>query len=263
VKPEAGFMPFLDLRELDAAVPGTADPDCFLGRFSPTALRRELEGAQVLSALLARGYADVVARTEVQGDEHRLCLLSSDGRHVLVDLRLSESTCVSTEPGLQKQGADVLYLLAVRWLMLQDPRAAFTPERPVLPGQTHPGLHLGRRVYGRLMAWATDWGKDGLLGFPAYFHNAVFCSSLFRFLSPVRQGRLEALQRDLATLPIAEASAAVAKGRVVEEPGGGVLSWEAGEMVSPITRHLKAYLDSPEYATAVKKTRDATRFRLQ
>ena len=262
MKPAPEPAPFIDLRPVDAAIPAAADPACFLGRFSPTALQRELEESQILDALEARGYREVSAQTEVEGDEHRLRLVSADGQHVLMELRLSESTCLSTEPALQKYAADILYLLTVRWLMLQDPRAAFTPDRPPLPGQTHPGLHLGRRVYGRLMAWATEWGKDGLLGFPAYYHNAVLYSSLFRFLSPVRQGRLEALQRDLAALPIAQASAAVANGRVVEEPGGRVVSWEAGEMVSPITRRLRAYLDSPEYKAALARTREGTRFRL-
>ena len=138
--------PFIDLRPADVELPAAADPDCFLGRFAPAALSRELEGAGILAALAARGYEDVVLRTDVQGDEHRLRVFARADGPLLVELGLSESTCVSDDPQLRAHGVDVLYVLAVRWLALQDPAAAFTPDRPRLPGQTHPGLHLGRRV---------------------------------------------------------------------------------------------------------------------
>src|SRR6185295_4137133 len=116
-----------------------------------------------------------------------------------------------------------------------------------LPGQTYPGLGIGRRILSRLLAWAHDWGKDALVNYPAHYHNAVFYSRLFEFLSPRREGRMEALRRDLESLSVTEASWAVEQGRVVEEPGGKVLRWRASEMVAPITRVLKAYMKSDPY----------------
>jgi hypothetical protein len=157
---------------------------------------------------------------------------------------------------------DVLYLLAVHWLSLQDPRAQFSPGRPALPGQTHPGLGVGRRLLSRLLAWAHDWGKDALVNYPAHYHNAVFYSRLFRFLSARHEGRMDALRRDLESLGVTEASWAVEQGRAVEEPGGTVLRWRASEMVAPITRVLKGYMKSDEYEAAVSEARESTHYRL-
>jgi hypothetical protein len=113
------------------------------------------------------------------------------------------------------------------------------------------------------MGWAHDWGKDALLNFPEYFHNAVFYATLFRFLSPRRQGRFEAIRRDLASLHVAAASAALDDGRVVEEPAGEPAVWEAAEMVAPVTRSLRLYVDSADYRGIVEDTREALRFRLE
>jgi hypothetical protein len=90
----------------------------------------------------------------------------------------------------------------------------------------------------------------------------VFYSSLFRFLSPLRQGRFEALRRDLASLHVAQASAAVEESHVVEEPGGRRYRWEPGEMVAPITDGLRAYLESEDYARAAATASAAVRYRL-
>jgi hypothetical protein len=157
---------------------------------------------------------------------------------------------------------DVLSFLVVRWVSLQDPLGRFAPDKPRLPGQRYPGLGLGRVVFERLLAWATAWGKDGLLNLPEYFHNAVFYSAMFRFLAPARQGRFEALRRDLAGLHVAEASAAVEAGRVREQPGNRSLRWEPGEMAAPIAAGLRDYLDSEEYAKAVAAASAAVSYRL-
>ena len=169
---------------------------------------------------------------------------------------------MTDEPVLRAHDVDLLYALAVHWFTLQNPGATFAPDRPKLPGQRHPGLGVGRRFYGWLMTWAHEWGKDGLLNFPEYYHNAVFYSSMFRFISPARQGRFEALRRDLGTLPVCDASAAVNEGRVVEEPGAKPFRWQAAEMISPVTGSLKAALDSDAYRQAVAKARDAARFQV-
>src|SRR4029453_19687251 len=103
-------------------------------------------------------------------------------------------------------GLRTLHALVLYWMVLQNPRASFTLERPRLPGQDHPGLGAREPLYVMLTSWATAWGKDALLNVPEYFHNAVFYTARFRFLEPAEQGRFEALRRVLATLPVAEAS---------------------------------------------------------
>ena len=253
---------FFDLRPTDAEPASLAEPGHFLGRFDQAALEREMEAAGILAALAERGHPHVRLRADATEGEHRLRILPPRGEEALVELRASELTCVVDEPVLRAKGIELLYALAVHWFTLQNPGAPFKPERPRLPGQRHPGLGIGRRFYGRLVAWAHEWGKDALLNFPEYFHNAVFYASMFKFVSPVRQGRVEALRRDLRSLHICEASAAVDAGRVLEEPGARPFGWQAAEMISPITDSVKAALASEAYAAAVAKARDAVRFRV-
>jgi hypothetical protein len=233
----------------------------FLERFSLPALCAEMDQAGVLPALRTRGY-DPGVRIEVAEGQHRLLVTSSNGGEVLIDLRMREEGLPVSEPGLRARGVEVLSVLVVEWLSLQDPRAVFTRERPRLPGQTHPGLGLGRQLYGRVLGWAASWGKDGLVNVPAYFHNAKFYAPPFAFLDAAEQGRFEALCRDLEAVSVADASAALEAGRVVAGADGEPVTWSPGAMLAPLSPPVREYLASPEYRRAVAVSRDGHRFRI-
>ncbi len=248
----------LDLSELE---PSPSAPR-FLGRLDSTALRRELDDAGVLSALEARGYPDPEIRIDEHEGEHRVVVAPCEGGESLIELRMAEGGLPVNDPALRDQGIEVLSVLSVHWLSLQDPRDVFTAERPPLPGQRHPGLRLGRQLYLRVIGWAAAWGKDALLNYPEYFHNARFYAPPFSFLSPAEQGRFEALCRDLAALPVAEASGAVEAGRVVDDSTGEPVEWAPGEMIAPVTEPVRRYLAGAAYRDAAAATRDAHRFRV-
>jgi hypothetical protein len=250
------------LRSAEIVTP--AVPRLFLGRFDEAALLHELEQGAILDGLRERGYPDVSLHTEYHAGEHRLRIDAGSGAaDSLVELRLAEGTTLASEPALRQCGLEVLSFLSIHWLSLQDPSRDFTPERPRLPGQRHPGLGLVRPLITRVLHWATQWGKDGLLTLPEYYHNAVIYSAIFKFIDPVRQGRFEALQRDLRLIHVAQASAAVEQRRVVEEPWGAPLQWEPGEMITPLSEPVRRCLDSGEYQTAVLRAREGARFRLR
>ncbi|TMK69003.1 MAG: hypothetical protein E6G48_09485 [Actinobacteria bacterium] len=97
---------------------------------------------------------------------------------------------------------------------------------------------------------------------PAYYHNAKFYAPPFAFLSAAEQGRFEALGRDLAGVPVAEASAALQAGRVLDASTGEPVTWSPGDMVAALSPPLREYLSSTEYANAVATARDDRRFRL-
>lgn len=252
----------LGLEPSDLAPAASGVPPRFLGRFDAPALRRELSETGVLAALKARGYADPHIGLELEAGEHRLVVRPAEGGESLIDLRMAEGALPVSEPALRARGVEVLSVLAVHWLALQDPRAAFTPERPRLPGQSHPGLGLGRQLYTRVLGWAAAWGKDALVNVPEYFHNARFYAPPFAFLSAAEQGRFEALCRDLAYLPVAEASTALEACRVVDAVTGRAVSWEPGDMLAALTTPVRAYLESDDYARAAAESRDARRFRV-
>jgi len=233
----------------------------YLERFSLPALCAEMDQAGVLPALRTRGY-DPSVRIDVEAGEHRLLVTSAHGSEVLIDLRMREEALPVSESGLRSRGIEVLSVLVVEWLSLQDPRAVFTRERPRLPGQTHPGLGLGRQLYGRVLGWAAAWGKDGLVNVPAFFHNAKFYAPPFAFLAAAEQGRFEALCRDLAGQAVADASAALEAGRVVEVASGEPVTWSPGDMLAALSPPVREYLASPEYARAVAAARDAHHFRV-
>jgi GNAT superfamily N-acetyltransferase len=259
VKPRRRHRAFVDLTPADCGPQGLGPSSPFLGRFDEPAIRRELAAAGILEGLARKGHADVVLDLDEAAGEHRVRVFERGGHESLVDLRLSENAIVLPEDETDTDSG-VLSVLTITWLSLQSPGAAFTPARPRLPGQRHPGLGVGRALIARLLSWAAAWGKDGLVNLPMYFHNASLYAAVFDFVSPRRQGLFEALRRDLAGLPLAEASAAVTEERVVEHPSGRRFRWEAGEMLAPLTERARAHATSPAYRRTADGARDSVRF---
>lgn len=85
------------------------------------------------------------------------------------------------------------------WLELRDPMASFSPERPPLPGQQAPGLSMFHELVSLMRHYVTQTDAEALVTIPQYFHNAVLYQKDpgYRFLDPLRQGKLEAQLRDL------------------------------------------------------------------
>jgi len=123
-------------------------------------------------------------------------------------------------------GAPVLY---IHWLSLRNPRAQFSERRPRLPGQEAPGLGLARESGTMLALMSLRLGLAGVVFRPAHYHSAYTARHHFTFVDPLRQGRFEALVRDLAGRPLLEATTLVAQGRVLMD--GQPYAWEADEMV--------------------------------
>jgi hypothetical protein len=74
-----------------------------------------------------------------------------------------------------------------------------------------------------------------------------------RFVDPERQGRFEALLRDIGTMPLKEATLAVAQGRA--RLHGQPYTWEADEMVYWLAPH-----DAD--ADAISQAREAAKFEI-
>jgi hypothetical protein len=249
----------LELRPEELGLPSTGEPRLFLGRFSTGALRGALEAVGIPAFLATRGFPDVRVDTDLAEGEHRLRVAAADDGALLVELRLAElATPLPT--AVRGSGPETLHVLAILWVALQNPRASFTPERPRLPGQEHPGLGVGRRLYEVLRGWAGAFGKDALLNVPEHYHNALFYAAQFRFLDPVEQGRFEALRRDLSGLRVADASFAIEEGRVRDAVPETTFAWDPGAMVAPAGAALTAVLQGAPYREAVAAARDAARF---
>lgn len=167
---------------------------------------------------------------EAEGQEHLLVELILERRHLL--------------------GVEVLF---VHWLSLRNPRAQFSERRPRLPGQEVPGLGLAREAGSMLARMAIRLGLGGVAFRPAHFHTAYAARHAFAFIDPERQGRFEALVRDLAAVPLLEATRAVADGRVLLD--GRPYAWEADEMAYWLR-------ESPSEPGEVERERERVRFTL-
>ena len=98
---------------------------------------------------------------------------------------------------------------------------------------------------------ASRLGLSAVVFRPAHFHNAYAARHAFQFVDPAREGRFEALVRDLADVPLVEATAAVDEGRVSLD--GAPYAWEADEMVFWLR-------ETPADAGEVERERDRVRF---
>jgi hypothetical protein len=166
------------------------------------------------------GYGDfrvAVDRASSGGDRVRVWGRAGGQEHLLVESVLERQPFA---------GGEILY---VHWTNLRNPRAHFPAGRPPLPGQDVPGLGLAREVAELYVRIAERLRLDGIGFRPAWYHTAYAARHRLRFADPARQGRFEALVRDLAPLSLAQATQAVAEGRVRLE--GVPYTWEADLMV--------------------------------
>jgi hypothetical protein len=179
-----------------------------------------------------------------------------------MDLRVSEESRVVENLQGRFLGHEPLAMLVIQWVSLQHVRGVFSPERPQLPGQSYPGLGVGRKLYRLLWRMARELGKDGLSAYPMYYHNAVYYSAGFSYLVPRKQGELGALMRDLSDVPLMTVSQGINDGQLRSGPTGEVVDWNPGEMFAAVSRRLGSYLSSRTYKSEVKRAASELSFRL-
>jgi hypothetical protein len=213
-----------------------------LGTYSVEGLELALARFGLLGELRRLGYGPfrVTVSNGAVGDRAQLFGRGEDGdEHRLIECVL-EKREVAGEP--------VLY---VHWLTLRHPRARFSAQRPPLPDQEVPGLGLAREMTALFARIAERLGLAGIAFRPAGFHTAYAGRAQLRFVDPGRQGRFEALMRDLAGIPLPAATAAVASGQVLLD--GEPYRWEPDEMVLWRTPHAEDH-------QAIAAARQAVRF---
>ena len=216
-----------------------------LGFYSAEGLELALARYGLLGELRRLGYGPfrVSVANAAIGDRVQLFGRGEDGgEHLLIECVL-EKREVAGEP-----------ILYVHWLTLRHPLAQFSALRPRLPDQEVPGLGLAREMAALFTRMAERLELSGVAFRPAGFHTAYAGRGQLRFVDPARQGRFEALVRDLAGIPLAAATAAVASGQVLL--GGEPYRWEPDEMVLWRTPHAQD-------AGAVAAAREAARFELR
>lgn len=212
-----------------------------LGYYTAAGLEYAFHRYGIFEMLERLGYAHFRVAFDQAGPGERLRLFGeADGlEHMLVEAILEKR---------QVAGHGVLY---VHWLTLRHPRARFSEKRPALPGQDVPGLGLGREAGEMLAIMALRLGLAAVVYRPAHYHTAFPARHYFTFVDPERQGRFEALVRDLSHLSLVEATRALEEGRVLVD--GRSYRWEADQMAFWLS-------ESTERPGLAAQERDRVRF---
>jgi acetoin utilization deacetylase AcuC-like enzyme len=277
-------LPFaLREEDLSALVPGAPRTARFLGYFSRHGVELLLERAGVLAQLRAKGFrtlaVELDGRDESGGTLRIVCTdgagaasggtgsaaraasggvgtgtaagTTHGGREILVELRAVRS----------RRAVPEMEVIAIDWLLLQNPRERFSERRQRLPGQQHPGLGLLRDFMGWLVVVCETHALDGVWFVAAHYHIAVQSRRVVRPSRPEDEARLSAMSEALAGLSLPEATRAVEEGRLVDARGDAV-PWEPIETVLPVSERLAKLVTGAGYDEAVARHREALAYRL-
>ena len=250
--------------------PGDLDGDLFhkppegvFGQIPLDQFLHDLEDNGLLERLRGRGYHNFrlgLDKEDAYTERLRLFGMHPDhqGELQLMDVR-SHRGVIETPWNTRYR------VLGWDWLEMQDPLARPSPYRPILPGQTHPGLGLFRGLTRMMLNYVPQLEVEGLTAVPQYFHNAVLYSGQFCFLDACVQGRFQAACRDLLDEGLAPASWWVARQEVeiVERATGErrPYVWEPEKIVRGLCPDLKERLTSPDYLEACQQAMEQVEFR--
>ncbi len=238
----------------------------FLGYYSPEGIQYALERYGIFDELRKRGFDQFLLDVDTTDPyRHRLALYyqKKDEDHLLAEVVLRRKVITLYPPFPSSIYGRQYEMLQVEWLVLQDPSRSFTPQRPRLPGQTHPGLGVGEMVVTLLMIVCWRLRLAGVLNVPEHFHNAYMYSSVFYFVDPEDNGRLKAIARDLlknSKRNLAKASWAIDFGCVLEN--GKPFQWYTRQQLIPINKELKEYFTSINYRKAESAARKHYQYQL-
>lgn len=149
-------------------------------------------------------------------------------------------------------------VLFVNWATLRHPLGSFTGTRPRLPGQEQPGPGLAQELREVLRRVAQRLDLQGVSLHPSWYHVAYVSRRVYHFVQADRQGRFEALGRDLGDTDLLALTHAVADGRVLMN--GEPYAWEPDPMVEWLTD--PAPDTQVAWDSAVREERERTHFTL-
>ena len=234
----------------------------FLGRFSMTEVRAVLGKKNFYREAKDRDLLPLAFDLDSSGypvQRLRIFHEETNSENLIVDLkiregRLSPKAYLNLAPEFFEHD----YLI-LEWLTLQNPRLSFSERRPPLPGQQHPGLGLRKKVVDIFVYIARLLRKDGLLAFPAYFHNALLFSRFFSFLNPEKLAEVLAIKKAFPKIPFKHLAWIVYLNCLRQEDGRAY-EWKAEEQVYPLRKEIRAYFESGAYKRRVKQSLKQLRF---
>jgi acetoin utilization deacetylase AcuC-like enzyme len=230
-----------------------AGPRRFLGFYTPAGLELALERLGYLEELRRLGFEHPQFEFDLGapgGDTLRV-FGGPDRSELLVELRVRRER--RALPGFE--------LLWVEWLLLQNPRARFSEQRPALPGQQHPGLGMLRETMAALVLVCDRLSLDGIGVTASRFHPAAQSAEVLLPLDPADAPVFRALLAAVEGLPMARAADLVEHGGLVDAATGAAFHWRPFSLVFPTSERAKRHFAGDTYRRVADAP--APRFRIR
>lgn len=265
VKPVRPAVDFLEL-DFNGAVDELVDKkrgDLFLNLYSSDELMGLFHDMGICRKISSCGFSNL--EIKISGDnpfDHRMRLYSEEGGEsaLLMELVVKEGIFEPKKTFVKNFELKNLRMLMIEWLSLQNPKGTFDNKRQRLPGQKFPGLGILMDLEGVLVCICKRLGYEGVVDIPEYYHGALMYSARFFFYDPEMEGKLCAMMRDLADLPLARASVAVMLNCLIDRTTGEFVNWSPGEQILPISKKVKEYFESDEYRELSLKSKSENSF---
>ncbi len=173
---------------------------------------------------------------------------SRDRDHVIMEFVARYQNLIPKDIDAEFLYTQPLRVLTVEWLLLQNPKASFTPRKPRLPGQEHPGLGLGDELLALFTLMGRHLQVDGIINVPEYYHTGLLFGKRFVFLSPYIQAQVRQVSQDLwKKYRLSVIAWASATGAIVHRETREVFKWQPRKQIIPIHSQLRQYFKSEQY----------------
>lgn len=223
-----------------------------LGFYSHYRLEIVIEHYGLAAHFRKRGYPHFHMILQGDGSVAPTVVVYTDKSRREVLLELASKQVVLPPPPSTGESEEVLRFGSIEWLLLQDPHAEPSPDKPLLPGQKHPGLGCLRILVGMLVIACERLDLDGLTFVPSQYHVAAQGRSLATFYDPSDEGAFLLLEDLVRGRTIADVTEAVATGQIIDPRSGDPIRWRPARMVIPVSARLKQRLSSASYARTVE-----------
>jgi len=254
--------PLIDEEDILADLTEKKGSSLFLGKYSVNAILAVLRKRNFLNDARKRKLWPLIFEldsSEFPLQRFQIFHREKKPESLVVDLKIKEGTFQPKMDLAMRSFLKKCRFLILEWLTLQNPLQNFTPERPPLPGQKYPGLSLGKKVMDIFIYLARLTREDGLLAYPAYFHNALLFLRYFNFLNPDKEAEVIAIKKSFPKVTFKQLAWIVHLG-CLRSKDNKIYEWEAEEQVYPINKTLKGYFDSKDYKKRVKEAQKDFRF---